>query len=147
MTTPVLRVARPSDDLDGLLRFYRDRLGLALLYRFRGPRRVRRNHAVAGSAPYHFEFTKKRGHRAGGAPKPDNLPVFYHPDAADWRAAVQSMRDAGFTPVPSFNPYWDRQGVKTPTAIASGCKTRPGSAERRSIDLRCAASPGGWSAL
>jgi hypothetical protein len=31
---PVLRVARPSDNLDGLLRFYEQGLGLTLLYRF-----------------------------------------------------------------------------------------------------------------
>jgi catechol 2,3-dioxygenase-like lactoylglutathione lyase family enzyme len=31
---PVLRVARPSDDLDPLLKFYRDGLGFSLLYRF-----------------------------------------------------------------------------------------------------------------
>jgi hypothetical protein len=34
MTAPTLRVARPSDDLDGILRFYRDGLGLTLLYEF-----------------------------------------------------------------------------------------------------------------
>ena len=62
-------------------------------------------------APYHFEFTKKRGHRAGRAPALDHLLVLYHPAAADWGAAVQRMRDAGFEPVASFNPYWDRQGV------------------------------------
>jgi hypothetical protein len=31
---PVLRVARPSGDLQPFLKFYRDGLGLALLYRF-----------------------------------------------------------------------------------------------------------------
>lgn len=62
-------------------------------------------------APYHFEFTRKRGHVAGHATSEDNLLVFYLPDAAEWRAAVQRMRDAGFAPVSSFNPYWDRGGV------------------------------------
>jgi len=31
---PILRIARPSDDLDALLPFYRDGLGLTVLYRF-----------------------------------------------------------------------------------------------------------------
>ena len=31
---PILRVARPSDNLDALLRFYEQGLGLTLLYRF-----------------------------------------------------------------------------------------------------------------
>jgi hypothetical protein len=62
-------------------------------------------------APYHFEFTKKLGHLAGRAPTQDHLFVFYYPDVAEWRVVVQQMRDAGFVPVRSFNPYWDRNGV------------------------------------
>ncbi len=31
---PKLRVARPTDNLDRLIRFYRDGLGLQILYRF-----------------------------------------------------------------------------------------------------------------
>jgi hypothetical protein len=37
--------------------------------------------------------------------------VFYLSDRAEWEAAVQSMRDAGFEPVAAFNPFWDRNGV------------------------------------
>lgn len=110
-TIPTLRVARPSDNLDALLRFYQQGLGLELLFRFE-------DHAgfdgiILGREgfPYHFEFTRARGHRAGRSPTPDNLLVFYLPDAAEWKAAVQRMSDAGFEPVPAFNPYWDRQGV------------------------------------
>jgi catechol 2,3-dioxygenase-like lactoylglutathione lyase family enzyme len=110
-TLPTLRVARPSDHLDALLRFYQEGLGLALLFRFE-------DHAgfdgiILGreGSPYHFEFTRAHGHHAGRAPRPDNLLVFYLPDAAEWKAAVQRMRDAGFQPVPAFNPYWDRDGL------------------------------------
>jgi hypothetical protein len=34
MHAPILRVARSSDDLDRLLPFYRDGLGLTVLHRF-----------------------------------------------------------------------------------------------------------------
>jgi catechol 2,3-dioxygenase-like lactoylglutathione lyase family enzyme len=111
MNAPILRVARPSDDLDGLLRFYRDGLGLRVLYRFEDHDGFDGMMLGREGAPYHFEFTKKRGHRVGRAPTADSLLIFYHPDNADWRAAVQRMRDAGFVPVTSFNPYWDREGV------------------------------------
>jgi len=107
---PSLRVARPTDDVDALLPFYRDGLGLSVLYRFE-------NHdgfdgVMLGSpgAQYHFEFTRARGHTAGRAPTPDNLLVFYLPDEAGWRGAVARMQAAGFDPVPAFNPYWDRNG-------------------------------------
>lgn len=110
ITAPKLRVARPTDDLDGLLRFYESGLGLTMLGRFA-------NHdgfdgVMLGSegAPYHFEFTRAHGHRAGRAPTPDNLLVFYYPDRAEWTGAVARMEAAGFDPVPSFNPYWDREG-------------------------------------
>src|SRR3954463_2272042 len=62
-------------------------------------------------APYHCEFTRARGHQAGRAPTQDNLLVFYLPDEAEWTAAVDRMKCAGFAPVPAFNPYWDRNGV------------------------------------
>jgi catechol 2,3-dioxygenase-like lactoylglutathione lyase family enzyme len=109
--TPILRVARPSDNLDALLRFYEQGLGLTMLYRFEdhdGFDGVMLGHP---GAPYHFEFTARRGHAAGRAPTQDNLLVFYLPDVAEWTAAVQRMRDAGFAPVAAFNPYWDRNGV------------------------------------
>lgn len=108
---PKLRVARPSDDLAALIRFYRDGLGFGILVEFQ-------DHAgfdgvVLGSenAPYHLEFTRASGHPAGRAPSLDHLLVFYLPDAAHWRAAVSRMATAGFAPVPSFNPYWDQHGL------------------------------------
>jgi catechol 2,3-dioxygenase-like lactoylglutathione lyase family enzyme len=111
MNAPILRVARPSDDLESLLRFYRDGLGLAVLYQFRDHEGFDGVMLGREGAPYHLEFTKRRGHRVGRAPTTDNLLIFYLPDKADWQAAVQRMRQAGFAPVPSFNPYWDREGV------------------------------------
>jgi catechol 2,3-dioxygenase-like lactoylglutathione lyase family enzyme len=108
---PILRIARPTDDLDALLPFYQQGLGLNVLYRFEdhdGFDGIMLGHE---RAPYHFEFTRARGHNAGRAPTQDNLVVFYLPDAEDWCAAVQRMRDAGFAPVPAFNPYWDRDGL------------------------------------
>ena len=111
MHHPVLRVARPSSDLDELLRFYRDGLGFAVLYRFEdhdGFDGIMLGHE---RAPYHFEFTHKRGHSAVGKPTQDDLLVFYLPEKDEWRMAVQRMREAGFGPVPSFNPYWNANGV------------------------------------
>jgi catechol 2,3-dioxygenase-like lactoylglutathione lyase family enzyme len=111
MTIPTLRVARPTDDLDALLRFYCDGLGMTVLDRFEDHAGFDGIMLGQEGAPYHLEFTKKHGHEAGRAPTADNLLVLYYPDAAQWRAAVQRIRDAGFAPVRSFNPYWDQQGL------------------------------------
>jgi catechol 2,3-dioxygenase-like lactoylglutathione lyase family enzyme len=108
---PILRVARASDNLDALLRFYEQGLGLTLLYRFEGHDGLSGIMLGREGAPYHLEFTSAQGHAAGRAPTEENLLVFYLPDAEEWRAAVQRMRDAGFDPVPAFNPYWDRNGM------------------------------------
>lgn len=107
---PHLRVARPSDDLDALIRFYQDGLGLDLLYRFQDHEGFDGVMFGTPGAPYHLEFTRAHGHAAGRAPSQDNLLVFYVPDAVAWTAAIDRMVDAGFEPVASFNPYWDRSG-------------------------------------
>lgn len=107
---PKLRVARPTDQLPELLRFYRDALGLVELASFtahNGFDGVMLGHP---QAPYHLEFTHQPGHTVGRAPTQDHLLVFYLPEHAVWQAAVQRMLDHGFTFVPSYNPYWDQQG-------------------------------------
>ena len=108
--TPRLRVARPTDDLETVVRFYRDGLGLAVLTSFQdhdGFDGVMLGHP---GAPWHLEFTTRHGHRAGRAPTPDNLLVLYLPDRAEWLAARARLEAAGHSPVPAFNPYWDRLG-------------------------------------
>jgi catechol 2,3-dioxygenase-like lactoylglutathione lyase family enzyme len=108
---PTLRVARPTDNLQALLPFYRRGLGLSVLFRFQDHNGFDGIMVGQPGAPYHFEFTRAHGHPAGKAPTRDNLLVFYLPDRIEWQAAVERMRSAGFDPVPSFNPYWDRNGL------------------------------------
>ena len=105
-----LRVARPTDQLDKVVRFYRDGIGLSELFRFEDHEGFDGVMLGVAGAPYHLEFTHKRGHEAGRAPTQDNLLVFYLPDEAEWQGAVERMKAAGYEPVASFNPYWDRAG-------------------------------------
>ena len=105
-----VRIARPTDRLDTVVAFYRDGLGFEVLGSFRdhdGFDGTMLGHAGAG---YHLEFTRKAGHEAGRAPTEDNLLIFYIADEADWRAAIERIEGAGASPVPAFNPYWDRHG-------------------------------------
>jgi heme-degrading monooxygenase HmoA len=105
-----LRVARPAGDLDAVVRFYRDGLGFAELYRFTDHDGFDGVMLGSPGAPYHLEFTRKAGHAAGRAPTEDDLLVFYLPDADDFAAAVARLTAAGHAPVASFNPYWDVAG-------------------------------------
>ena len=109
--TTKLRVARPTDNLEAVARFYREGLGFAELYRFENHGGFDGVMLGPADAPYHFEFTRAHGHLAGRAPTSDNLLVFYLPDAREWQAAVQRMQAAGFAPVRAFTPYWDRDGA------------------------------------
>lgn len=105
-----LRVARPSDDLVAVVRFYRDGLGFEVLASFQdheGFDGVMLGHA---GAAYHLEFTRKAGHPVGKAPTQDHLLVFYLPDRHEFDAAVARLERAGHRAVASFNPYWDRHG-------------------------------------
>lgn len=110
MNYPKLRVARPTDNIDDLRRFYVDGLGLTVLYEFHNHDDFDGLMVGAPLCPYHFEFTKNSRHIAGRAPTEDNLLVFYLPDEEEWKRAIERMRAAGFSPVRSFNPYWERLG-------------------------------------
>ena len=110
MTPPTLRIARPTDDIQALLPFYRDGLGLQVLGSFQDHQGFDGIMLGQPNGPYHFEFTHQRGHRVGRAPSQDHLLVFYLPDAQAWAEAVSRMQTAGFAALPAYNPYWDQWG-------------------------------------
>ena len=110
LRTAHLRVARPSDDLDAVVAFYRDGLGFEVLYEFTDHDGFDGVMLGRTGAAYHLEFTRKAGHRAGRAPTEDNLLVFYLPDESAWRSAIAKLERAGHKPVKAFNPYWDVNG-------------------------------------
>jgi catechol 2,3-dioxygenase-like lactoylglutathione lyase family enzyme len=105
-----LRVARPTDDLAAVVKFYRDGLGFEVLYEFKDHDGFDGVMLGRKGAAYHLEFTRKKGHTAGKAPTDDHLLVFYLPDEAGWRAAVARLEGAGHKAVRAFNPYWDKMG-------------------------------------
>jgi catechol 2,3-dioxygenase-like lactoylglutathione lyase family enzyme len=105
-----LRVARPSDDLAALVKFYGDGLGFDVLYDFKDHEGFDGVMLGRKGAAYHLEFTRKAGHKVGRAPTEDNLLVFYLPDAGEWDRVVARLEKAGYKSVKAFNPYWDKKG-------------------------------------
>ncbi|MGD8426546.1 MAG: VOC family protein [Balneolaceae bacterium] len=108
--TTVLRIARPTDNLEELAQMYVDGLGFEILSSFK-------DHAgfdgiIIGHKAhnYHLEFTQNTHEPAGRAPTKDNLLVFYLPDYEKWKNSCEKLEKAGFKPVKSFNPYWDTSG-------------------------------------
>lgn len=105
-----LRIARPSDDLERAVRFYRDGLGFQVVGSFEDHEGFDGVMLGLPGLPYHLEFTRERGREAGRAPSEENLLVFYLPDPEQWRRAVERMRSRGYESVKSHNPYWDVRG-------------------------------------
>jgi catechol 2,3-dioxygenase-like lactoylglutathione lyase family enzyme len=104
---PILRVARPSDNLDDLLRFYEQGLGLAVLDRFADHDGFDGVMLGKAGAPYHFEFTRAHGHPAGRAPTEDNLLVFHLPDPGEWKPPFNACKG----PVSSRSRPSTRTGI------------------------------------
>lgn len=105
-----LRIARPTDHLEEISAQYINGLGFSLLGEFYDHDGF--NGVIIGHDlhPYHLEFTHHLGTRVGRAPTSDNLLVFYIPQVVAWRLACEALIAAGFRPVDSYNPYWDRAG-------------------------------------
>ncbi len=108
---PTLRVARPTNALDPLRRFYVGGAGFEVIASFEGHDGFDGLIVGRPEATWHLEFVVEAGVDAPRAPSPDHLLVLYLPERLDWQAAVERMRDQGYAPVPSHNPYWDKAGV------------------------------------
>ena len=105
-----LRVARATDRLEEVVKFYVEGLGLDQLGSFEDHEGFDGVMLGTPGAPYHLEFTHQRGHTVGRVRTKENLLVFYLPDEDEWTAAVDRMEAAGYQSGPSLNPYWDRHG-------------------------------------
>ena len=105
-----LRVARPTDNLEAVVRFYKEGLGFSELGAFQDHEGFDGVMLGFRGLGYHLEFTHHRGHKVGRAPTKDNLLVFYLKDEQQWAAAVKRLVDHGYPPTKSWNPYWDKRG-------------------------------------
>jgi len=106
-----MRVARPTDNLVEITEMYVKGLGFTVLAQFTGHEGFDGTILGHPQQPYHIEFTAQRGHRVGKAPTQDHLLVFYIPDKDEWEESCAHMLAAGFRGVPSYNPYWEVQGM------------------------------------
>src|SRR5690242_9734148 len=96
-----VRIARPTDQLDNVVPFYRDALGFRELSRFK-------DHAGYDSVmlglpgrAHHLEFTQRVGGAPCPAPSADNLLVLYVPDRGEFlavRARLESLGHEAVSP-------------------------------------------------
>lgn len=105
-----IRIARPTDHLDNVVGFYRDGLGLPVIGSFE--KHAGYSGVMLGMPDdrLHLEFTHKDGGSPCPAPTRDNLIVFYMPDAESFARSVSRLKQNGYLPVESDNPYWNDHG-------------------------------------
>ncbi|MBP8534621.1 VOC family protein [Streptomyces sp. MK37H] len=108
-----VRVARPTDRLADVVRFYRDGLGLTELFRFEGHDGYDGVMLGLPGKPYHLEFTQHAQGSPGPAPTRDNLLVFYVPDAGAIATVADRLASMGHPPVEAENPYWEKNDAIT----------------------------------
>jgi len=105
------RIARPTDQLDKIIEFYGEGLGLKRVGGFE-------NHdgydgAMFGlpDVEYHLEFTQHIDGSPCPAPTKDNLLVFYIPDQNEIEIVKNRLHQLGYDEVEPENPYWHEKSI------------------------------------
>lgn len=103
----IVRFARHTDDLDALVRFYRDGIGLDEIGRFEGHDGYDGVFLRIPGSETHLEFTTGGEHSAP-VPHPETLLVFY----LETVEAVDLVHARlGTPPIEAANPFWKHRGV------------------------------------
>ena len=105
-----LRIARPTDQLDKVVSFYRDGLGLKELGGFKQHSGYDGVFLGLPSFPYHLEFTQYESGSPCLAPTKDNLLVFYMEDKGEIKEVIARLMKLGYPVVEPENPYWLENG-------------------------------------
>ena len=105
------RIARPTDQLAEIERFYCEGIGLKKIGGFEGHLGYTGIMIGLPDATYHLEFTEHVDGSPCPAPTDDNLLVFYMPDKSQIDAIQKRLADMGYPEVPPENKYWAEKGV------------------------------------
>jgi catechol 2,3-dioxygenase-like lactoylglutathione lyase family enzyme len=108
-----LRIARPTDQIEAVERFYRDGLGLVEIDRFEDHDGYSGVMLGLPGATYHLEFTTHVDGSPGAAPGRENLLVLYFGSAAEAAAVANRLAALGHDPVRAENSYWEESGAIT----------------------------------
>ena len=103
----VMRVVRPTDNLEQITKMYADGLGFKIIGGFDGHSGFSGRMLGHPKHHYHLEFTTDCKEKASWAPTIENLLVYYVPDNVEFAAANAKICKSDFKKVSSFNPYWD----------------------------------------
>ncbi|MFC5527967.1 VOC family protein [Cohnella yongneupensis] len=105
------RIARPTHQLQKIIEFYTNGLGLEIVGSFKNHDGY--NGVMFGlpDVDYHLEFTQHLNATPILPPSDDNLLVFYMPNIEERNAMVSRLESMGYYAVEPENPYWKRNGI------------------------------------
>ena len=110
-TVEMIRVARPTQQLEAVVAFYRDGLGLPVIGEFRAHAGYDGVMLGLPGRDLHLEFTRDGHGTPGEAPTRDNLLVLYLPDETALERFRLSLTALGHAPVTPENPYWQGKSL------------------------------------
>jgi catechol 2,3-dioxygenase-like lactoylglutathione lyase family enzyme len=106
-----VRIARPTDRLAEVERFYSTILGLPVIYRFEDHAGYDGVMLGLPGTDYHLEFTSHVDGSPCPAPTSENLLVLYFHGDAQMYDVVERLAASGHEPVSAENPYWAGVGA------------------------------------
>ena len=106
----VLRIGRPTDNLEAITKMYKEGLGFEVIGGFDDHGDFSGRMLGHPDHAYHLEFTTHAKEKAGRAPSREHLLVFYLPDPDEYKSAIERISNSDFVEVVSFNPYWEGGG-------------------------------------
>jgi len=106
-----VRIARPTNQLTAIERFYCEGIGLEKIGSFKAHRGYDGIMIGLPYAHYHLEFTEHMDGSPCPAPTKDNLLVLYMPNLEAIQRIVQRLEQMGYPEVAPENLYWAEKGV------------------------------------
>lgn len=103
--------ARPTARFDDVLAFYRDGLGLPVLFQFDAGNGTRGAMLGLPDARHHLEFIQAPPGTDCAPPSRQNVLVLHLPEADDVHRLAGALHALGHPAVAPANPYWNDRAV------------------------------------
>jgi len=103
------RFARHTNDLEPIIKFYRDILGLQIIGEFKNHNNYDGIFFGKAGLDWHLEFTTSIG-SPDHEPDKDDLLVFYVESEKEYIKLKEKFKDEGISSVVPKNPYWKENG-------------------------------------
>ncbi|MEK4969513.1 VOC family protein [Cytobacillus sp. FSL R7-0696] len=105
-----VRVARPTNQLTEIERFYCSGLGLQKIGSFQGHSGYQGIMIGIPNASYHLEIIQHESGQPVPSPTKEDLLVFYIPQLSEILEIKNRLHGLGYHSVLPENPYWEEKG-------------------------------------